>query len=231
MITRALLFLLVVLNVGVALWWMTRADAAPPPRDDAEAAGVVRLRLASEDVAPAIATAEPSVSDAPGNAGDGDPATTAAVPAGCLALGPFADAAAAEAAQRAMPATIIRTQLREAAVASNRGWRVMMPAQPSRAAAIALAERIRQAGFDDLYVVTEGDEANSIALGLFSSERAARGHVAALRAAGFEAGSGRVAGAAAHWLDVALADGADAAAIRRAAGARDAQDIDCARLR
>lgn len=232
MITRALLFLLVVLNLGVALWWMTRADAAPAARDDAPATGVARLQLASEAgvAAETPVQAPAQVPDDAGVAVDSAAPVQPAASERCIALGPFADAAAAQVAQRDLPAAVIRSRLRTAAP-SNNNWRVALPAQQDRAAAEALAARIRQAGFDDLYVVLEGAGANSIALGLFSSEAAARTHAAALRTAGFEASAARVGGDATHWLDVAFADGIAAGPIQRAVGAGSAVRLDCSRMR
>src|SRR5690606_13860506 len=110
-------------------------------------------------------------------------------------------------------------------------WQVTLPAQPDRAAANAIAERIRQAGFTDLYVVADGADANSISLGRFGSEAPARSHADALRAAGFEVSSGPVGNDVAHWLDLAFADGIDVAPIQRAAGARNAERLDCSGLR
>lgn len=230
MISRALLCLLVVLNLGVALWWIARGDAAVPERSEPSTTGVARLALASE-VAEPLATPAPAapVTAEPVDASDGE--AVPPVAAGqCRALGPFADAGAAEAARRALPASVTRSRLRQA-VPSNAGWRVMLPAQADRAAATAMAERIRQAGFDDLYVVAEGEDANSIALGRFGSEASARAHAAALRAAGFEVASGPVGNVATHWLDVMFAEGSDAASIQGAAGARSAERLDCGRMR
>src|SRR3546814_11157550 len=53
------------------------------------------------------------------------------------------------------------------------------------AAAQAVVDRITAAGFSDYYIVAAGEEANSVALGLYGSEEPARRHQAALHAAGF----------------------------------------------
>ena len=94
-----------------------------------------------------------------------------------------------------------------------------------------MADRIRAAGFDDYLIVPAGDEANSIALGRYGSERGAREREAALRAAGFEAQAQPIGDAATQrWLDVAAGPAFDAAAARRASGAAQANPIDCAAL-
>lgn len=224
MFARALIVLLVMLNLGVALWWLTRADAAGEEALVEQPPGVARLQLASE-ASPEIAKSPPPIP------ADGDAAERAPVEesARCFALGPFADAAATAAARAALSPTVLRVREREAAPASA-AWRVMMPALADRAAATAMAERLRQAGFRDLFVVAEGAEANSIALGRFGGETAARRHVDALREAGFEAQAEALGTARQHWLDVAVADEAAAAGLRAVPGVGRVETIDCSRL-
>lgn len=232
MFVRALIVLLVMLNLGVALWWATRAPLADAPPAASEVSGLARLQLASEvprDDTPVQATVAPD----PAGAGEPDasapasPGETAA--ARCVALGPYADARVAAAARTALSGVSTRSRLREAAVA-GRGWRVTLPPQSDRAAATAMAERLRAAGFDDLYVVAEGEDANAIALGRFGSEAAARSHAEALRAAGFDVRADAIGGEARHWIDIALAADATVESARRSAGAAQAQAIDCLRL-
>lgn len=86
--------------------------------------------------------------------------------------------------------------------------------QEGREAAVALAERIKAAGISDLYVMGEGPEANSIALGRFGAEEAARRREAELRAKGFPAQASPLGGSPAQWwLDVRLSANADRAAV------------------
>ena len=66
MLIRALIVLLVVLNLGVAAWWLTRS-AAPPVAMVAEPEGIARLQLLSEAMptaSPATATATAVVAGA-----------------------------------------------------------------------------------------------------------------------------------------------------------------------
>ncbi len=62
MLTRALIVVLAILNVGVALWWMLRGDAAPAP-PAAPPTGVAQLQLLDtpKAAAPAGAPAEAPV--------------------------------------------------------------------------------------------------------------------------------------------------------------------------
>ncbi|MBJ6978883.1 MULTISPECIES: SPOR domain-containing protein [unclassified Luteimonas] len=276
---RALLVLLVMLNFGVATWWVLRPGPLPPT-PWAPAEGVPTLRLPGEpvrdgddaasgsaaaggagDVAAAVgstgsgvAPPEPAsgadgtiaaagtdlrdaaIADAgaSGATGASNPAATTPQlppesPLRCMSFGPYADAASVAAARGALqPLGATRTRVRDV-IDAPRGWRVTMAAQADRAAADALAAKIRAAGFDDLLVVPSGDEANAIALGRYGSEPAARRRESTLRAAGFPARAQPLGEATTrYWLDLAAGPAFDAAAARAAAGASDARTIDCA---
>lgn len=242
MLARALIVLLVVLNLGVAAWWLARDEPAIVAVE--APAEVARLQLLSEKarVAPASPPAAPapratpppadasatSIADVPA-APDSGAADVAAAATRCYALGPFSDADKVNAARRQLQSRAARLHVREVASATRRGWRVWLPPQADRAAAQALVERIAAAGFADYFIVASGDEANSISLGRYGSEPTARRRQAALQAAGFtdvraEAlGEGPVA---ATWIDIAgtapLGE-ADASAL----GARQVLPIDC----
>lgn len=219
---RALILLLVVLNLGVAAWWAWhpagRVVEAPDP-----ASGIARLQLLSErgdrpaPAAPDADTAtEPAITPPP------------ATPATCLRIGPFADAAAAQAAVTALQPLATGLRARERSVGSGRGWNVGIAPQADRAAAEALAGRLRAAGFNDLAIVGDGDGANGIALGRFSSEDRARKHASDLAAAGFAAeatpvGEARVE----HWVDGRLRADATVADARSRTGAVPLQASEC----
>jgi cell division septation protein DedD len=236
MTMRAFLVLLVVLNLGAAAWWLLHTDA--PATETAEPpSGVARLSLVSEhpELRPAPAPAAVDDAVAPSAA---EPAVAADVPPPppppsndtCLRLGPFADAAAAGQAQTALRGGATRLAIREQAqpAGRDRGWRVYLPPAADRSAADAAAGRLRAAGFTDLLVVGNGTEANSIALGRFSTEDRARQHAAALRAAGFEAKAEALGETrSAFWVELAVAGPADAGALRRRVGAAQARPMDC----
>jgi hypothetical protein len=52
-------------------------------------------------------------------------------------------------------------------VLTNRGFWVFLPAQGTREAALAAARELSAQGLRDYYVVTAGDQENTISLGLF----------------------------------------------------------------
>jgi hypothetical protein len=225
MLPRALIVLLLVLNLGVATWWATRQP--PPPPVLAQPPGVARLQLLSE--APPQAMARPAVAP-PALA---PPAATAkaSAPMQCFSFGPFADAATAATARARLQPLAVRIATRGQSTTAARGWRVQMLPLASPEAAQAMAQRIAAAGFSDFLVVRDGAEANAIALGRYGSEDGARRRAAALVAAGFEAKAEPLGDAqATTWLDVVAGTGFNAAAAQAAAAAPQRRLLDCARL-
>ena len=159
MIIRAIIVLLVVLNLGVAAWWLLHD--APPQAVVAQPTGVPRLQLLDETLPGAGAAGQAQAEARSPAAAPARPAI--AMPAGCQ--GP-AEAGAS--------------------------WRVYLSDPGSPEAAQAMGERIGAAGFSDFLVMREG-EANSIALGLFSTLEGAQRRVESLQAKGFPARCARIA--------------------------------------
>ena len=161
MIIRAIIVLLVVLNLGVAAWWLLHD--APPQAVVAQPTGVPRLQLLDETL-PGTGAAGQAQAQVEARSPAAAPARPAiAMPAGCQ--GP-AEAGAS--------------------------WRVYLSDPGSPEAAQAMGERIGAAGFSDFLVMREG-EANSIALGLFSTLEGAQRRVESLQAKGFPARCARIA--------------------------------------
>ncbi|TYT27064.1 SPOR domain-containing protein [Luteimonas viscosa] len=256
MFARALIVLLLILNLGVALWWATRGDDAPSADELPLPRGVEPLRLLEESADPAAparapvtvppgapeardardqaaATAGPGPTTAATEAGETTPAREAAaapaVATVCHSFGPFADAAAAgRAAAQLRPAVrgVATRQVRPA----PRGWNVQLSALPDRAAADAAATRLSAAGFDDHYLLPAAEDGTvDIALGRFGGEAAAQRHVAALQAAGFAAVAEPIGGdgQTRHWVDVVAGEHVDPDVLRRAAGAAQGEPIEC----
>lgn len=223
MLIRALIVFLAILNLGVAVWWLSRPDAVVSAVPE-QPAGVPRLQLPAETapapppvapprtetavVAPA-ARVEPTAASAPVTANR------------CYALGPYADVATARAA--AARAGALTTRTREEPGAAS-AWSVLLPPLADRAAAQAVAQRIGAAGFDDYLVINTGEQVNGIALGRYRNRESAQRRQTALQAAGFAAQLQPVGqvGATKWWADISVAAGA-------AVG--QARQIDCASLR
>ncbi|MFT4196807.1 MAG: SPOR domain-containing protein [Pseudoxanthomonas sp.] len=214
MFVRALILLLLFLNLGVAAWWLTQP--APAPHQAAvQVPGVPLLALAeagagapaaesasppSAEVASAVESsppaAEPPSVAVPAPASTTPPAASvqastpspppaAAPPApACIALGPFADEAAARAAVAALQPAPLQQRLRDRTPPAK-GYNVLLPPASDRDAARVLAARVGQAGLDDYLVIVTGPNANGVALGRYSSEEGAQRRLAQVRAAGF----------------------------------------------
>lgn len=197
------------------------AEAKPA---DVKPADAILTPAAPAETKPAAAKPEAIAAATPA------PAPAPATPPQCFSVGPFADAAAADAARAKLLPLAQKVSSRSLSGGSNaRGWRVYLPTANADAAQ-AMAQRIRTAGFSDLFVMS-GADANAIALGRFRSEESARRRGNELAAAGFAVkvealgeSSGQV------WLDAATAT-AKGEALRVAAGAQRWRGISCDKVR
>ncbi|HEL5055410.1 TPA: SPOR domain-containing protein [Stenotrophomonas maltophilia] len=270
MLTRALIVVLAILNLGVACWWLLRDASqkpAPPPRP----AGVAELRwvpggtdaavaaqASSEAPAPALVERDPAAATAV--ASTPAPAAPAKAPAAeatssptpapapvappvaqapavsepprCIALGPFADRAAASAAQGRAGTLLSQARLREQPAASGSArYRVLLPAAASREEAQATVKRIVAAGLGDYYIISQGEDANAVALGQYRNREGAERRIAAVQAAGFQPRLVASGDAGQWWLDGQLAGTAQPAQVQQRSGAAGQQSLECARLR
>lgn len=254
MLIRFLIVALAILNLGVALWWMTPRPA-PAAAPEVRETGVATLELVPMDAVDAGAPAVPApaaVAAAPAPAALQDaakatatsavatpaPATpepTAAAPSRplqCSSFGPFQSREQAQAAAAALGADLSRSQLREVQPKAA-SYRVLTSQAASREEAQAMARRIVEAGFSDYFIIAQGDDANAVALGQYRNREGAERRMAALAAAGFPVrivGNGVEAGAS-WWLDAAHAATVAADDLHRRSGAAQRQALECARLR
>ena len=156
MLLRALILLLLCMNLGVAAWWIASDDQPAPPLPPGDP-GVATLKLLSEvEQLPVPEAAE--LSEAPATLG---------ADAVCLSLGPFATPAQLRIAMNRLLPRVERIQFREVAAVALRGYRVFLPAAGSRAQALETARALSSKGVSDYYVVTAGDQQNTISLGIF----------------------------------------------------------------
>ena len=238
MLTRFLIVVLAILNVGVALWWLFPRTAVPVPAEPAET-GVATLELVAGDpastpvaTAPKAAVPPPPVAVAKETTA-APAATEATASERCVSLGPFADKAQAEAAVATLGADLLRSHLREVPPKSAASYRVILPPAATREDAKAMTKRLTEAGISDFFIMGQGEEANAIALGQYRNREGAERRMAALAAAGFPVrivGNGVEAGAS-WWLDVAHAATVAADDLHRRSGAAQRQALECARLR
>lgn len=280
MLTRALIVVLAILNLGVACWWLLRdAPQRPPPP---QPAGVAELRwvpggvdaaaaaeaTAAAPTAPLVerepaektavaatpAPAAPTKSEATPVATTAKPVTppapiptsaptpapekpatppaAAAEPPRCVALGPFADRAAATSAQGKAGNVISQVRLREQPAASGSArYRVMLPAAASREEALATVKRIVAAGLSDYYIISQGEDTNAVALGQYRNREGAERRMAAVQAAGFQPRLVASGDAGQWWLEGQLAAGTQPAQAQQRSGAAQSRSLECARLR
>ncbi len=205
MIARMLLVWLLILNLGVLAWWVLHRPAAP--QAVTPESPLPRLIMANE-----IAAAQVPLSDVPATV--------------CVRFGPFADSAAANKALARLQGEGIRANL----VNEGASHVVYMPPLADAEAASAMVARLRNEGFVNIIPITQGAQANGIALGQFASRAEAEQRKASLQEKGFDVHVASPAGQrdeGAIWVDVRAGDGFDVDAQRRAIGATRQRRLTC----
>ncbi|GGA24413.1 SPOR domain-containing protein [Dyella nitratireducens] len=219
MLLRLLFVLLIALNIAVGAWLLlgqndTHASFATDP-------GVPKLHLLSElpppatTVAHAASMAPPATAAAPTSA----PATasTNALPAtapsantlsyACMALGPFATQEDLRIARNALGAQVLRMRARQEQTTQTRGWWVHLPPSPNHSAALAQARQLGARNIQDYFVVSAGDNQNTVSLGLFKDPANARKRRDEIVAAGFPVQmTERTENVPEYWLDLIPTD-------------------------
>ena len=204
MLVRALLVSLLLMNLGVAAWWGLRTPP-PEPRPAPLEPGVTPLRLLSETEAPETGL----ISADAESVGQPEPEGSAP-PQQCLQIGPFLTQADLRRAMGALTPSASRIQFRENRVLTNRGFWVFLPAQGTREAALAAARELSAQGLRDYYVVTAGDQENTISLGLFRDRGNAETRQREVQALGFTPQlEERTEEIPNYWIELAAAPGLD----------------------
>jgi hypothetical protein len=159
MFARIVFLLLLALNIGVACWlyFAPQSSASQLPPTDR---GVPKLVLLSEQEEHAGEANAAELATAPESPADLRNDT-------CTSIGPFGTQADMRGALNALTPLVSRIQYREAHATETRGYWVYLPAMSSREQALAIARQLSAKGVRDYYVVTAGDQQNTISLGLF----------------------------------------------------------------
>jgi len=194
MFVRVLFLLLLAANLGAASWLVfapsTQANQAP-----ASDPGVPKLVLLSERDHGDEATAE--LAAPPESRADlrNDE---------CHSIGTFPTQADVRAAINVLTPLTRRIQFREAHATQARGYWVYLPALQTREQALAAARQLSSKGVRDYYVVTAGDQQNTISLGLFRDQANAERRRAEIAGLGFTPQSiARTEELPVYWLDYA----------------------------
>ena len=179
---RRVVYALLAVNLLLLAWNLTRqgdVDAAPDAGDaatagqDGSAGGLIMLSELEPGALRPRGRRLPA--PVPGEEAAGDPAAAAGpdslgpeVVLRCLTVGPLPPEADADAvgdwlSERGARVDIRRNERREVPL-----YWIYFPPPPTRDEAVALVERLRDQGLDDVLVVRKGDMANAISLGVFS---------------------------------------------------------------
>lgn len=105
----------------------------------------------------------------------------------CHAVGPFRFQASAQHALTHLKTRGLQAELRTVEKQETLGYRVYLPPQPTREQARKLLTRLSEQGIEDLYVITEGDKNNGLALGVFSQHVRAQRRVEQFKRLGYPA--------------------------------------------
>ncbi len=178
MFVRVLLLLLLALNAGAGCWLYFAPRMSHGAMSAADT-GVPKLVLLSEtDHGPNASIAEMAT-----------PAETSADLREdiCASIGPFATQADMRAAVNALTPLVSRIQFRETRVTEVRGYWVYLPAPANRERALAIARQLSSQGVSDYYIVTAGEQPNTISLGLFHDPANAEKRRSEILALGFKA--------------------------------------------
>jgi hypothetical protein len=104
----------------------------------------------------------------------------------CYSIGPLSSLLAQERAEDRLRPFALALRSRQTRADTDRGWWVYLTAG-NRAEAVGLTRRLAEAGVDDFYVVTSGDQENTVSVGLYEEIDNARTRQARIRALGFNA--------------------------------------------
>lgn len=253
MISRALVAILLMMNLGVAAWALWGPESYPAQARDAALAGIPPLRLLAE-AEPVVALRsaaadtgndEPAASDAKAS---GSPAGMTSLPAQeptvavddvaptadvagavatvvspaplvadgelpapgtasrCFSIGPFVAIDDVRRTSALLESALQRQQVREVRSSEVRGYRVYLPAFASRQQAMDAARGLQEKGLRDYYVVTAGEQENTVSLGLFRDLGNAEARREMVRGFGFEPRlEPRQQELTRWWLDIAVA--------------------------
>lgn len=104
----------------------------------------------------------------------------------CFSVGPFDIEANIHAAAETLNPLVLKTNIRKITTTQEAGYWVYLPALSSRAEALKKGRELAAAFVRDYYVVTSGDNENSISLGLYREPYNADSRIAELSKKGFQ---------------------------------------------
>ncbi|HEY2345410.1 MAG TPA: SPOR domain-containing protein [Xanthomonadaceae bacterium] len=221
MFARALVLLLVVMNLGAFAWWSLHAATLPATIATTDTGTPSLVLLSESEMAHRKGSSEELASA---------PVPAAATPR-CQAIGPFASPADVRRAMDTLAPLVGRIQQRQSTGTAATGYRVYVAALANRAAALEAARQLAAKGMNDYYVVTSGDQENTISLGLFQDLANATKRRDDVRKFGFDARlEPKVGEVQQYWVDVTVAPDFDWHAHLTGFTGIDARDMPCPAL-
>lgn len=125
----------------------------------------------------------------------------------CYSAGPFDVEANVHAAQETLNQVVLKTNIRKITTTQEAGYWVYLPALASRTEALKKGRELAAAFVKDYYVVTSGDNENSISLGLYREPYNADNRIAELSTKGFKVNKEiRIEQWPEFWLDFSISE-------------------------
>ena len=201
MFPRVLFLLLLALNIGGACWIAFAPKTAAPVPAITDP-GVPALVLLSErdGTASTPATVTETSTVAP----------TSSSSDVCQSIGPFQTQSDMRSSFNSLTPLVKRIQYRNENATQSRGFWVFLAAMKTREDALGAARRLSAKGVRDYYVVTAGEQLNTISLGLFREQANAERRKAEIAGMGFEPQLiQRTEELPVYWIDYARGAGND----------------------
>ena len=177
MFPRVLFLLLLALNIGGACWIAFAPKTAAPVPSITDP-GVPALVLLSERDGPASNPAMVTETSTV--------APTSSSSDVCQSIGPFQTQSDMRSSFNSLTPLVKRIQYRNENATQSRGFWVFLAAMKTREDALGVARRLSAKGVRDYYVVTAGEQLNTISLGLFREQANAERRKAEIAGMGFE---------------------------------------------
>jgi hypothetical protein len=182
---RVLFAALVLANLGLLIWGVFYFDNGLPANPEPQPpVAPDKMRLLKREMARAK-TPITLTADTDNKSALVIPGGNTLPPAACYRLGPFADTAPAQKAQKALAGLPVFQ--REESTQLVSGYRVYLPPFASKEAAERKRRELTKLGFKDHAVMQEEGFQNALSLGLFSVEENARARINALAEKGVDA--------------------------------------------
>lgn len=169
---RYLFILLLLANIAFFVW-SKRISPVTQRNFTAVDPGVDKLTLIAE-VDPAKPATTPEIS------------INSDVQQLCYSAGPFEVEANVHAAKEQLDSVVLKSNIRKITTTQEAGYWVYLPALSSRTEALKKGRELAAAFVKDYYVVTSGDNENSISLGLYREPYNADNRIAELQRKGFD---------------------------------------------